>query len=39
VAGGLYNAYFPLVDVTAIPDDEILAHRCVALFEFAQKFI
>ena len=29
----LYNAAFPLVDVTVVPDDEIVQHRRVALLE------
>jgi predicted transposase/invertase (TIGR01784 family) len=39
LAGELYSAPFPLVDVTAIPDDEILAHKRVALLELVQKHI
>ncbi len=30
---------FPLVDVTVIPDDEIVRHRRVALLELIQKHI
>ncbi|MFS2221304.1 Rpn family recombination-promoting nuclease/putative transposase [Pantoea sp. B65] len=33
----LFNENFPLVDVTVIPDNEIMAHRRVALLEFMQK--
>lgn len=35
----LYNAAFPLVDVTVVPDDEIVQHRRVALLELIQKHI
>ncbi|MBA5599996.1 Rpn family recombination-promoting nuclease/putative transposase [Pectobacterium aroidearum] len=35
----LYNAPFPLVDLTVIPDDEIKTHRRVALLELVQKHI
>lgn len=38
-ARGLYATAFPLVDITAIPDDEIVQHRRVALLEFMQKHI
>ncbi len=30
---------FPLVDITVIPDEEILTHRRVALMELVQKHI
>ncbi|MEQ9916505.1 Rpn family recombination-promoting nuclease/putative transposase [Pectobacterium aroidearum] len=35
----LYNAPFPLVDLTVIPDDDIKTHRRVALLELVQKHI
>ena len=35
----LYSASFPLVDITVIPDEEIVAHRRVALLELLQKHI
>lgn len=35
----LYATAFPLVDITAIPDDEIVQHRRVALLEFMQKHV
>jgi predicted transposase/invertase (TIGR01784 family) len=35
----LYGNSFPLVDVTDIPDDEILRHKRVALLELVQKHI
>lgn len=38
-ARGLYTTAFPLVDITVIPDDEIVQHRRVALLEFMQKHI
>jgi len=38
-ARGLYAAAFPLVDITVIPDDEIVQHRRVALLEFMQKHV
>ena len=38
-ARGLYATAFPLVDITVIPDDEIVQHRRVALLEFMQKHI
>lgn len=31
LAGQLYNGAFPLVDVTIIPDDEIMKHRRMAI--------
>lgn len=39
LAGLLYNAAFPIVDVTVIPDEQILEHRRVALLELLQKHI
>ena len=38
-ARALYGNPFPLVDVTAIPDDEILRHKRIALLELVQKHI
>ena len=35
----LYTAAFPLVDITVVPDDEIVQHRRVALLELIQKHI
>ncbi|HAY0261156.1 Rpn family recombination-promoting nuclease/putative transposase [Escherichia coli] len=35
----VYTAAFPLVDVTVVPDDEIVQHRRVALLELIQKHI
>ncbi|WP_074013332.1 Rpn family recombination-promoting nuclease/putative transposase [Candidatus Sodalis sp. SoCistrobi] len=35
----VYRQAFPLVDITAMPDDEILSHRRVALLELVQKHI
>lgn len=34
--GSFYTAAFPLVDVTVVPDDEIVQHRRVALLELIQ---
>jgi predicted transposase YdaD len=34
---GLYGSQFPLIDVTVMPDDEIVQHRRVALLELMQK--
>ena len=39
VARNLYSDAFPLVDVTVIPDEEIMAHKRVALLELTQKNI
>ncbi|WP_213134140.1 Rpn family recombination-promoting nuclease/putative transposase [Citrobacter sp. FP75] len=39
VARQLYATAFPLVDVTVIPDDEIMQHRRMALLELIQKHI
>lgn len=39
VARQLYSATFPLVDITVIPDDEIMQHRRIALPELMQKHI
>ena len=35
----LYNAAFPLVDITITPDDEIMQHRRIAILELLQKHI
>ncbi|MFS9434518.1 Rpn family recombination-promoting nuclease/putative transposase [Citrobacter sp. C348] len=35
----LYATAFPLVDITVIPDDEIMQHRRMALLELIQKHI
>lgn len=39
LAATVYHQAFPLVDITTIPDDEILTHRRVALLELVQKHI
>lgn len=39
MAKKLYACPFPLVDVTVMPDDEIVQHRRVALLELMQKHI
>ncbi|MGL9723600.1 Rpn family recombination-promoting nuclease/putative transposase [Sodalis sp. (in: enterobacteria)] len=39
LAESVYRQAFPLVDITAVPDDEILSHRRVALLELVQKHI
>lgn len=39
LARQLYAAAFPLVDITVIPDDEIVQHRRMALLELIQKHI
>lgn len=39
VARQLYSATFPLVDITVIPDDEIMQHCRIALLELMQKHI
>ncbi|WP_205411469.1 Rpn family recombination-promoting nuclease/putative transposase [Candidatus Fukatsuia endosymbiont of Tuberolachnus salignus] len=39
LAQRVYSQPFPLVDVTTIPDEEILTHRSVALLELVQKHI
>ncbi|MCU5774087.1 Rpn family recombination-promoting nuclease/putative transposase [Erwiniaceae bacterium BAC15a-03b] len=36
-AGQLYSGDFPLVDITTIPDEEIMQHRGVALLEYLHK--
>ncbi|MCZ4061624.1 Rpn family recombination-promoting nuclease/putative transposase [Pantoea sp. LMR881] len=35
----LYSGYFPLVDVTVIPDEEIMNHRSMAALTLLQKHI
>lgn len=35
----LYSGHFPLVDVTVIPDDEIMEHRSMAALTLLQKHI
>lgn len=39
LAGKLYYGDFPLVDVTVIPDDEIMGHRSMAALTLLQKHI
>ena len=39
LARQLYSTAFPLVDITVTPDDDIMAHRHVALLEFMLKHI
>lgn len=39
IAARLYGAAFPLVDVTVIPDDEIMTHRSMAALTLLQKHI
>lgn len=39
LAKRLYGSQFPLIDVTVMPDDEIVQHRRVALLELMQKHI
>jgi len=39
LAGRLYGAPFPLVDVTVIPDEEIMSHRSMAALTLLQKHI
>lgn len=39
LARQLYAGHFPLVDVTVIPDDEIMQHRRVAILELLQKHV
>lgn len=36
IAEKLYSQPFPLVDVTTIPDSELLQHRRVAMLELLQ---
>jgi predicted transposase/invertase (TIGR01784 family) len=37
LARQLYSGHFPLVDVTVIPDDDIMQHRRMAILELLQK--
>ncbi|HHL2458529.1 TPA: Rpn family recombination-promoting nuclease/putative transposase [Yersinia enterocolitica] len=39
LAGQLYGGNFPLIDVTVIPDNEIMTHKHVAILELLQKHI
>ncbi|CAM4189627.1 Rpn family recombination-promoting nuclease/putative transposase [Serratia sp. arafor3] len=39
LAKRLYTSHFPLVDVTVIPDDEIMQHRRMAILELLQKHV
>lgn len=39
LAHQLYLSAFPLVDITVVPDDDIMQHRRVALLELMQKYI
>lgn len=39
LAENFYNHAFPLVDITIIPDDEIMQHRRMAILEIVQKHI
>ncbi|CQR08293.1 transposase [Yersinia mollaretii] len=39
LAEQLYGGDFPLVDITVIPDDEIMTHRSIAMLELLQKHI
>jgi predicted transposase/invertase (TIGR01784 family) len=39
VARRIYGDDFPLIDITATPDDEIMRHRRVAMLELLQKHI
>ncbi|MFE8665881.1 Rpn family recombination-promoting nuclease/putative transposase [Serratia nevei] len=39
LAGKLYTGNFPLVDVTVIPDEEIMGHRSMAALTLLQKHI
>ncbi|WP_174888572.1 Rpn family recombination-promoting nuclease/putative transposase [Candidatus Hamiltonella defensa] len=39
LAATVYQRAFPLVDITTIPDSEILTHRRVALLQLVQKHI
>ncbi|NUW67094.1 Rpn family recombination-promoting nuclease/putative transposase [Vibrio coralliilyticus] len=39
LAGQLYSESFPLVDVTVIPDEDIMQHKRIALLELVQKHI
>lgn len=37
IAQTLYSTPFPLIDITVIPDDEIMGHKSVAALELVQK--
>ena len=39
LAEKLYSQDFPLIDVTVMPDDDIMGHRRIALLELVQKHI
>lgn len=39
LARQLFAGHFPLVDVTVIPDDDIMQHRRVAILELLQKHV
>ena len=39
IACKIYSSAFPLVDITVVPDDEIMQHRKMALLELIQKHI
>ncbi|QMI04369.1 Rpn family recombination-promoting nuclease/putative transposase [Citrobacter sp. RHB25-C09] len=39
MAKALYNSEFPLVDLTVIPDNQILQHQRIAMLELLQKHI
>jgi len=39
LAGKIYGRQFPLVDITVIPDDEIMRHRSMAALTLIQKHI
>ncbi|MGX9517287.1 Rpn family recombination-promoting nuclease/putative transposase [Vibrio mediterranei] len=39
LAKTIYSQAYPLVDVTVIPDDEIIQHKRVALLELVQKHV
>src|SRR5471030_1196224 len=39
LAKSVYTQPFPLIDITTTPDDEIMAHRRVAVLELIQKHI
>ena len=39
LAQSLYSEAFPLVDITVIPDDDIMQHKRIALLELLQKHI
>ncbi|POP41383.1 ISNCY family transposase [Superficieibacter electus] len=39
LAREIYSSDFPLVDITVMPDDEIMSHRRIAILELLQKHI